>query len=325
MIPVALEPTCLSYDLARDGAAQNIDFETDFPSFMRRVQTLLSNLDSLDIGILVSSAVREQLAEYVPTKAYGNTSLARIASELFHSRIYKLAKVQALLAGDHPVQFDTLSVVDNGVMNHSFYTSWFDMMKLHRNMMLIPWIMKSVEKSIFVADETKLVDSSNWEKPIRLAQDPTIIPSSAEYMVWSLAMRGQTIADIDQIPCRGTGTHSSMWGRAIRTLNDVPRFERELLQQLLATGWIMSLKFLSFDNPYPPAVEPTLEIVEINEGDVSDSLICTLKGRGSRQNGQIVRMDVVKGIAQSLKGAFCSEITLARLQQLSALLQTAAQ
>jgi hypothetical protein len=107
-----------------------------------------------------------------------------------------------------------------------------------------------------------------------------------------------------------------MWGHSIDNINDVQREERMLIEKLLETGLVKSVRFLSFNKRYPTASIPFIQIDEIQEMDTSDILVCTLRGKGRKQNGQIIHIEVNKGLGNMLNFAFKTKISIEKFELL---------
>lgn len=324
MIPTLIEPSRLSFDMLKPSL--HITSQSDeiklFRDFVQELNVFFEELKKNKIGIAVTKELSDLYKASIPANVYeGTHSIFRLAREVYMQKFSKLAVVVHAF-GDHSqnIEFDE-TYIDSTLNLHNTdtYLLWMDMSFLAFHQRLIPIVIKSQKHSIFNKDFFVLNDENQkFLLKIDVLENVEGLLETEHFLMLQLSNIFSSFnKDIKDIPCKGTGTHSSMWGQSISRLEDVPKDERNLLTRLLETGVVKSILFLSFEKKYQASPEPLIEIEVVEEMEKSDILICTLKGRGRKQNGQTIKIEMEKGTGQLLSSAFSKQISIEKINIVS--------
>lgn len=326
-VPVIVEPTRLSFNLATyntNFSSADRDELKEFASFIKELKLLFKELKDNRIGIAATKELYELYKTTIPTVVYEQPShpVYKLAIE-FIGRELKHSLRIVHKYGDHQIEadFESLSVSKNNELYDSeIYFHWRDMVNLVFVNRLLPWCLKSPRASIFPYSSGHLKDQKGNSVEIFISELIQDVTDSMEFKLLQLA--SLLVNDAKEITCRGTGTHSSMWGHPISCLADVPRFERELLSKFIQIGLVRNILFLSFDERYPVVAEPTLVVKSLERKGGADILSCLLRGRGSKNNAQNVNIEVSTGYGELVAKAFENEINIGKLDNLLAVAAT---
>lgn len=305
MYPVIIEPSILSFTLAYNDTQFTDDDEefNYFRVFMQRLIKILEDIESKGLKIAVTKEIFQFYQASVPIIVHqqniSNKKLAvtaKMSRDLLLKKLPRLIKVVHEFGNHtHEVEFEKATIdLKNKLLKSDEYHHWKDLLGINFDNNYLDWCLKSQFNTIFPNDYFEI---NNVDKIVRIQVSENIdnISETEKYNFYQLVNNCEFPHEKQVIPCRGTGTHSSMWGDSIRSINDVPAFERSLLSGLISTNFIESITFLDFDTFYSVVSEPYIEIKNIEEKDSSDILECTLRGRGRKQNGQNINISVKKG------------------------------
>lgn len=320
MIPTLIEPSRLSFDIVKPSL--HITTQSDeiklFRDFVQELNVFFEDLKKNEIGIAVTKELSDLYKASIPANVYeGTHSIYRLAREVYIQKFSKLAVVVHAF-GDHSqnIEFDEKYIdIALNLHNTETYFHWMDMSFLAYHHKLIPFVIKSQKLSIFNKDFFVLNDENKkFLLKINVLENIEKFLETEHFRMLQLTKVFSSFnKDITEIPCKGTGTHSSMWGQSISRIDDVPREERYLLTRLLETGAVKSILFLSFEKKYQPSPEPLIEIEVIEKMENSDILICTLKGQGRKQNAQTIKIEMEKGTGELLSLAFNKQISIDKM------------
>ncbi|TDL76105.1 hypothetical protein [Peribacillus frigoritolerans] len=318
MIPVLIEPSNFIYKINNSFSLSNskVDIE-EFSKFVLEVKSLLDLLDKYNYKIATTQELSAKFIESVPIPVYQTNAhpIYKLARQVVFSKLSRLLKIVHEY-GDHELNYDfDFCSIDTTlkIHNHESYLHWKDLLGLIILNKLPPVVLKSNNITIFNNTFFNLKDNLQIT-PVDVVNNLTQLSLHKEISTILLCDSINKIRSNGNIQCSGTGTHSSMWGYTIRNINDIPPFERTLFTKLVETGLINRIKFLDFNNQYPSAAKPYIEIKEIKCMENSDQIIGVLRGKGTKQNGQRIILEVNPGIGAVINRSFNSEITLENLE-----------
>lgn len=318
-IPILIDPACLSHTLYYQGDPKNeLAYLKSFKGFSINLSNLLSLLRDNGYKIAMTKELFSLYCSHVPLRAHENDSLRKLTRELIFNKFEKTIKIVHTY-GQHPLILDFDNNLLHSTLNHNdeVYEHWKDLSGLVYYDKLIPISLKSVENSIFTEDYIILNDDSkNINFKVYLHNNIVDIKKSGYVQLSKIHINRLSGSDIATIPCKGTGTHSSIWGKSIRSLSDVPKTERKLLKSIMETGLVRSISFLSFEDRLPAVSDPFIVIKNVEEKDTSDILECILRGKGEKQNAQTIHIEVTKGYGNHIINIFNGEITTDNIDQL---------
>jgi len=321
MISILIEPTCLDFKLA----VNNMNFIDlgeeiiEFKSFTKELQELFKNLEENRMRIAVTKELLDIYLCSVPISVYNaQHPLHRLAIEVYTNKLKRLVKVVHKF-GDHAleVSFDDSGLMqDNQIYSSDAYLHWNDMSGLIFKNKLPAIILKANRLTIFRENTIFICETGGNRIEVILHNKLSELSNSREIRLYRLAQYVQTAEPSMNIPCCGTGTHSSMWGNSIREINDIPHFERELIKKLMDTGLIKSIKFLAFDKKLDSVGSPLIVVNRIEEKTNAVLLMCTLRGQGVKQHCQEIVIEVEKDFAIELVMALDHKISIDKLDSL---------
>jgi len=322
-----VEPTCISYNAASHDPSKGIarDDLNQFKIFLRDLLKLFSDLKSNDIKIALTSELYDIYNGSVPYSVYSDSSLSRISRELFGKQLSQNSRFVHSY-GDHKLAISMDGAnASNPVINEEVYHHWLDLMGLMFLSLLPKCILKSKKDTVFNGTEVKFNECKGESIIVSVSDRIIEIVAKPEILMWNFVyseIYNFSHIFIKDVPCSGTGTHSSMWGHSIETLNDVPDFERNLLKKLIQTGYVKSITFLAFEKKWSSIETPIIVVNNITSTKNSDIMLCTLRGKGFKQHCQDIRIELIKG--GNLLALLCDNvINIEKLDTLSAFVQVA--
>lgn len=322
MIPILIEPTCLAFKLA----VSNKDFSDsnnellEFKNFIKELQDLFKGLEENRLKIAITKELRDIYLSSIPISVYdAKHPIHKLAIEVYTSKLMNSVKVvHKFGAHSLEIDFDNASVIKNNeIYNSDTYLHWRDMSGLIFENKLTAAILKSKRQTIYRGNTAFICNLSRSLKREVFIYDKLLdLKNSREIKLQRLSNYIRSVIPLDNIPCSGTGTHSSMWNKSIREINDVPNFERELLKKLMDTGIVKSIKFLAFEKKLDSVESPLIVVNRVEEKSNTVLLMCTLRGQGVKQHCQDIVIEVVKDFAYELVSALDYEISIDKLDNL---------
>lgn len=325
MIPLIVEPTCISYNAANKG--NHIDDLSQLKTFLRELLSLFSELKRNNIKIALTRELFEIYNDSVPYAVYSDSSLSNISREIFGKQLRQNSRFVHNY-GEHTLEVvidDAYINTNNPVINDDVYHHLLDLAGLMFLSMLPKCILKSTKDSIFIGNEANFKESKGDSISVSISGKITEIVVKPEMIMWNFVdslIDNQGQINIESVRCSGTGTHSSMWGRRIETINDVPDFERNLLKKMIQTEYVKSITFLAFEKNWSSVETPMIVVNNISTTENSDIMLCTIRGKGSKQHCQDIRIELIKG-GNSLASLCDNVISSEKLDALSSFVQAA--
>jgi hypothetical protein len=320
MIPILIEPTCLCFDLANNN--QELDKANElikFKSFIIQLQTLFSELDNNKMKIAITKELLEIYANSIPISVYKTDNpLYRLVIETY---THKLGSALQIIHkfGDHNLEIafeDEYVDKSNQIYESDTYLHWLDMCGLVFLKKVPTSVLKSDIATIFKGKSAYINDKNGNREELFIFDELNKVASSRDIKLYRLSRFIRSLAPPCNIQCSGTGTHSSMWGKSIRNVNDIPSFERELIKKLISTGMVKSIKFLTFNKKYGSVETPIIIVNSIEEMDTSLLLYCTLRGQGIKQHGQDILLETIKEGTMDLLFVFDNIISIDNIEYL---------
>lgn len=323
MAEIIVEPTCLAFNLAFiDHSFANEKEELAiFGEFIKNLLVLTEELKKRNVKIGLSRELYDIYKNSVPVNVYYQPrSLGRLSNEFFARRLPEVFRIIHEY-GAHQMTI-TLSEaeIDKGskLFDEEAYHHLLDLMGVILMGKIPPVALSSDRKTIF-SSHTVTIMSDSIQRCVTVVRDVEKVTASDEYsnfiFLRDLEKRSGVITEVS---CRGTGTHSSMWGNKINNITDVPKAERALLQKLIETGSVLSITFLAFDNNCTAVDEPMIVINDIEEMESCDMMKCKIIGKGKKQNSQDIKIEVVKGHGDKFCRLFKKVITISKLNNIGA-------
>lgn len=291
----------------------------EFIKFTKDLGELFNELEKRKLKIAITEELYNLYSCCIPTQIYSaSNGMMKNAVNLFSIRFMNLIKVVHKF-GDHynSVDIDPNETENKILLSTDIYLNWLDMCGLIIKGLLLPDILRANNQiSIFKMDYAHFFNDDNECVQVNIHDCLENIYNTRTFK--AIRLRGiinkSVNHNINDIPCKGTGDHSSIWGKSIRKLKDVPAFERRLLTSLIETGIVKSIQFLGFENNFDSVENPVILINSIDEMTNCDVLMCTLRGKGKKQNAQDIRVETIKGTGKYIIDFFDGEITIQGLK-----------
>lgn len=317
MVSLLVEPARLSYDFSiKNGTPFD---SVQFARFLAQLRDTLNLIEDSGHKIAVNADLRNSFKNAIPCSVYSDSSLYRLAEEVINRKMSALFMplVQNGLRSDLKFCFDSINVnAESPIYHEDIYEKW-KMLAQCAAVGLVPkWIVRSLGESIFCAEHAILFDVETKKKVVMgvSCNIQTIIDSAevTKFELLDLFLLNDTVIDV---PCSGTGTHSSMWAKQIKKIEDVPGFERQLLRGLAKTRKIQRFQLLSFENKTAAVDDPSIEILNVKINDDGDVMECLLRGKGKKQHSQRINVYTKHGYGSKFNRAFDGVITLKKIEE----------
>lgn len=319
MVELLVEPSVLSFDLVKNADFNELEENNEIDKFKFFTKQLIKMFDEFkenDVYISVTKDIVGFYQSSIPVIAYeGSHPIMKLAVELFSKKIWEVCKVIQRTDHDMDVVFEDEGICDIELNSSEVYQQWIKVVSLVFSNRLPPWVFKSNVRTIFSSNIINISMGAMKEVELFSSCDLKEIVSSKEVQRIVLASK-MIFSSVENIICKGTGTHSSMWNNKIRNLLDVPTFERELFERLINTRLIKEITFLSFEKNYQSVSSPKLIINNVSSHDKSDIMYCTLRGQGKKQHAQEVKITLTKGAGNLFRNVCEKEITIENVASL---------
>lgn len=323
MSVIIVEPTNLAFNLSLKKYQSEEEELRDFKRFMMNLTSILYEFKKYKSKIGLTSELYGLLISTFPmlqNKQIKNNEykqLAIIAKELLNKTIPKYIKVvHEYSQHNYEINIGTDSVNKaNNLLDTEIYFHWTDLLGIKFHQPIIPWCLKSNELSVFNSNSFYIYNNNKQREKFYLAHNVQTIINSKEVQIIHLVNKASILGDAADniVSCSGTGTHGSMWGHSINSIDDIPSHDRAIFKTLIKIGFVTKILLLEFNKRYSPSNPPFMEIKQVHSYAENEVVKCIYRGRGSKQNGQVVHLYIKKGFGRYFDTVFENRISIENL------------
>lgn len=330
MIPIAIEPTRLAYGLSCSMKGCSATSGEELINFVRGGMALYEELKRLDLGVAMTPDLMQECDRQFPYQAVASEEYSSAVRAVMSQamRAFQLKRERWRVVheyGQHEKEVTIAAGVSDSMgmlANDELYLHWQDMLGLILMGNLPPFILNGADATVFCADQCTIQTTSSPKEDVTVHVSPDLGSecSNRGLALWRLAhlIRNEGQSAQERVPCSGTGTHSSMWKRSVRSLGDVPEPERVLLEDIAALGIVKEYRLLDYDSPDSPTKSPEIKSLQVKNEYV---LMGRLHGAGKNQNAQEIEIHLRLDCATQLKAAMGDSIDAPKLSQVRGAMQ----
>ncbi|MFC3040703.1 hypothetical protein ACFOGI_10630 [Virgibacillus xinjiangensis] len=322
--PILVEPTCFCFSPYDDKKINEDENKEEFKAFVNNLTKMIDSIEKENYKIAVSKDLFSLYFESVPISIYQQhtihdqayKSLVKLAKDYFIRKLPKMMKtIHKFGDNSFEVSIDTKTInEDLNLHNTELYLNWIDMVGLEFKGQFFSSCLKSTYNTILNQKTFRIINDANQKEEIDVINEVSKFKNSP--VIKLKLLKSKLVKPSFPVPCSGTGDHGSMWGPSIRSINDIPKMERDLLIRLIDTGLIKSITLLDFDNSYPAVNSAEIILKRMQQMDQDDVLYCILRGKGTKQHAQNIKLQVKKGTGQLIYDWFYPSISMSKLDLL---------